>query len=142
MYREYVRKWWLLKTNRIICPEVAVNGQFLPGKLKFLLKLPDKIEILRKFYDSVNNPAELLAGEFSSFRLTHRTATIFMFNLESDSICLYYVILIGWITVLVLLCFLCRSINDLISQSNNIQIKFNKVLSHPFSTPIRALGDA
>src|SRR6218665_2612721 len=28
MYRKYVRKWLLLKRNRIICPEVAVNGQF------------------------------------------------------------------------------------------------------------------
>src|SRR6218665_2192492 len=28
IYRKYVRKWWLFKRNRIICPEVAVNGQF------------------------------------------------------------------------------------------------------------------
>src|SRR6218665_3640288 len=28
MYRKYVRKWLLLKRNRIICTEVAVNGQF------------------------------------------------------------------------------------------------------------------
>src|SRR6218665_2473277 len=27
MYRKYVRKWLLLKRNKIICPEVAVNGQ-------------------------------------------------------------------------------------------------------------------
>ena len=26
VYRKYVRKWWLLKRNRIICPEVAING--------------------------------------------------------------------------------------------------------------------
>ena len=32
MYWKYVRKWWLLKRYRIICPEVAVNEQFLPGK--------------------------------------------------------------------------------------------------------------
>ena len=32
MYRKYVRKCWLLKRNRIICPEVAVNEQFLLGK--------------------------------------------------------------------------------------------------------------
>ena len=44
MHRKYVRKWWLLKRNRIIliCPEVAVNGQFLSGKSKFYLKLPEK----------------------------------------------------------------------------------------------------
>jgi len=40
-----VRKWGLLKRNRIICPEVAVglNEQFLPGKSNFF-KLPEKIE--------------------------------------------------------------------------------------------------
>ena len=42
MHRKYVRKWWLLKRNRIICPEVAVNGQFLPGKSTLLVKLPEK----------------------------------------------------------------------------------------------------
>jgi len=30
IYRKSVKKWWLLKRNRIICQEVAVNGQFLP----------------------------------------------------------------------------------------------------------------
>src|SRR6218665_1218011 len=39
MYREYVRKWSLFKRNRIICPEVAVNGQFLPGKSKFVFDI-------------------------------------------------------------------------------------------------------
>jgi len=61
MYRKYVRKWRLLKRNRIICPEVAVNEQFLPGKsngflnclrkskfFKTLVKLPEKIEISLK----------------------------------------------------------------------------------------------
>src|SRR6218665_736199 len=37
MYRKYVRKWFLLKRNRIIWPEVAVNGNFLPGKSIFLI---------------------------------------------------------------------------------------------------------
>jgi len=27
-YRKYIRKWWLLKRNIIIRPEVAVNGHF------------------------------------------------------------------------------------------------------------------
>ena len=58
MYRKYVRKWRLLKRNRIICPEVAVNEQFLPGKSnffklpeksKFFENLPEKIEIFQKF---------------------------------------------------------------------------------------------
>ena len=69
MYRKYIRKWWILKWNRIICQDVAVNGQFLPGNSKFILiiwkieifskfawknrnllvKLPEKIEIFRKF---------------------------------------------------------------------------------------------
>src|SRR6218665_523817 len=35
MYRKYVRKWLLLKINRIIYPEVAGNEQFLPGKSIF-----------------------------------------------------------------------------------------------------------
>jgi len=49
MYRKYVRKWCLLKRNRIIFPEIAVNGQFLPGKSKFFVKLPEKFEIFWKF---------------------------------------------------------------------------------------------
>src|SRR6218665_818121 len=55
MYRKYVRKWRLLKRNRIICPEVAVNEQFLPGKSNFIIftekieNLPEKIEIFLKF---------------------------------------------------------------------------------------------
>ena len=37
MYRKYIQKWWLLKRNRKICPEVhvAVNEQVLPGKSNF-----------------------------------------------------------------------------------------------------------
>src|SRR6218665_1712693 len=35
MYRKYVRKWLLLKRNRIICPEVAVNEQFFAWKTEF-----------------------------------------------------------------------------------------------------------
>src|SRR6218665_2452157 len=55
MHRKYVRKWRLLRRNRIICLEVAVNGQFLPGKsiffklpekIEFFLNLPGKIELL------------------------------------------------------------------------------------------------
>ena len=42
MYRKYVRKWWLLKRNRIICLEIAVNSQFLAGKSKFVMKLRKK----------------------------------------------------------------------------------------------------
>ena len=45
MYRKYVPKWWLLKRNRIIWPELAVHSQF---KSKFSVKSP-KIEIFRKF---------------------------------------------------------------------------------------------
>src|SRR6218665_2546359 len=35
IYRKYVRKWLLLKRNRIIWPEVAVNGQFFAWKIEF-----------------------------------------------------------------------------------------------------------
>src|SRR6218665_701700 len=34
-YRKYVRKWLLLKRNRIICSEVAVNGQIFAWKIEF-----------------------------------------------------------------------------------------------------------
>jgi len=37
-----------MKRNRVICPEVAVNGQFFCWKINFF-KLPEKIEIFRKF---------------------------------------------------------------------------------------------
>jgi len=57
VYRKYVRKWWLLKRNRIICPKVAVNKQFLPGnrnfskiclkKSKFFKNLPGKIDFFK-----------------------------------------------------------------------------------------------
>src|SRR6218665_2089190 len=69
MYTKYVRKWLLLKRNRIIWLEVAVNGQFFAWKIddffyclknqnfrKFacktrysFVKLLEKIEIFRKF---------------------------------------------------------------------------------------------
>src|SRR6218665_2536245 len=49
MYRKYVRKWRLLKRNRIICSEIAVNSQFLPGKSEFFVKLPKK----SKFFGNV-----------------------------------------------------------------------------------------
>ena len=42
--QEVCWKWWLLKRNRIICLEVAVNGQFLPGNSNFFLKLSEKTE--------------------------------------------------------------------------------------------------
>src|SRR6218665_1690555 len=35
IYRMNVRKWLLLKRNRIISPEVAVNGQFFAWKIDF-----------------------------------------------------------------------------------------------------------
>src|SRR6218665_2667780 len=44
MYRKYVLKWLLLKRNRIICPEVAVNGHYFAWKIEFL-KLSEKIKI-------------------------------------------------------------------------------------------------
>jgi len=36
MYRKYVRKWWLLKRNRIIYPEIAVNSKFCLENGNFL----------------------------------------------------------------------------------------------------------
>jgi len=61
--RNYIIIWniiisHLLKRNRIICLDIAVNGQFLPGKLiflyclkklKFFKHLPGKIEIFQTF---------------------------------------------------------------------------------------------
>ena len=52
MYRKYFQKWWLLKRNRIICPEIAEianfcleNRYFLEichEKSEFCIKLPEK----------------------------------------------------------------------------------------------------
>src|SRR6218665_1720211 len=39
MYRKYIRKWRLLKRNRIIYPEIGVNRQFLPAKNRHFLKI-------------------------------------------------------------------------------------------------------
>src|SRR6218665_1514153 len=43
------------KRNKIICQEVAVNDQFLPGKSKFFVKLPEKIKIFWKFVIKKSN---------------------------------------------------------------------------------------
>jgi len=65
--RKYVRKWRLFKRNRIICLEVAVNGQFLPGKLIFLIawKSQNFLEIcLEKSNFFVKSPEKIeLFGE-------------------------------------------------------------------------------
>ena len=53
--------WRFLKRNRIICPEVAVNGQFLPGKSNFF-KLPEKVKIFghlpgkNDFFTRIHDP--------------------------------------------------------------------------------------
>ena len=39
MYRKYVRKWWLLKRNRIICPEIVVNNQWNCLKNRFFSEI-------------------------------------------------------------------------------------------------------
>ena len=44
----YIRKWWLLKRNRIICQEVAVNSPFWPGNSIFF-KFPEKSKFVLKF---------------------------------------------------------------------------------------------
>jgi len=46
LYLVMYRKVVTLKRNRITCPEIAVNSQFLPGKLKFFWNLPWKIDFL------------------------------------------------------------------------------------------------
>ena len=68
MYRKYVRKWWLLKRNRIICPEVAVNGQFFSWKINILLKLPEKVDIFRKFACKNQNFCVKLPEKIKIFR--------------------------------------------------------------------------
>ena len=50
MYRRYVRKWWLLKRNRIICPEAAVNGQFCLENWNFC-EIAWKIEFFTRVHD-------------------------------------------------------------------------------------------
>ena len=51
-----------MKRNRIICPRLAVNGQFLPGKSKFFMKLPEK----SKFFEN-------LPGKIDFFKLPEKT---------------------------------------------------------------------
>ena len=46
--QEVCSKVVTFEENRIICPEVAVNGQFLPGN-RICFKLPEKIESFPKF---------------------------------------------------------------------------------------------
>ena len=53
MYKKNVRKWSLLKKNRIICPAVAVNEQFLPGKSKFFGKLSEKSNLFKNFFEEI-----------------------------------------------------------------------------------------
>ena len=62
MYSKYFRQWRLLKRNKIICTEVAVNGQFCLENRNFLwncLKkmkcfgyLPGKIKIFGEIIDA------------------------------------------------------------------------------------------
>src|SRR6218665_2387193 len=47
MYRKYVQKRCLLKRNRIICPEVAVNEEFLHGKLNFFTHCQKKSKFFK-----------------------------------------------------------------------------------------------
>jgi len=67
MYRKYVRKWWLLKRNRKMCPEVAVNGQFLPGKSKLFLNCL-KIEIFQKFAWKSRNSSKICLEKSKFFK--------------------------------------------------------------------------
>ena len=57
MYRRFIRNWLLFKRNRVICPEVAVNGQFLPGKSNIFVKLPEKnrffLKLSEKFFGEI-----------------------------------------------------------------------------------------
>jgi len=57
MYRKYVWKWWLLKRNRIICPEVAVGPilTIFAWKIKKFLNCLKKIAIFRKFAWKIQN---------------------------------------------------------------------------------------
>jgi len=53
MYWKNVRKWLLLMINRIICPDGAVNEQFLAGKLKFFEKLSEKSKFFKNVFEKI-----------------------------------------------------------------------------------------
>src|SRR6218665_3250513 len=71
MYRNYVRQWWLLKRNRIIWPEVAVNEQFLPGKSIFF----KNFDFFRQFLKKFDFP-----GKNCSFTATSGQIILFLFK--------------------------------------------------------------
>jgi len=80
MYRKYVRNWWLLKRNRIICPEKAVTSQFLPGKSIFFLNLPWKIVILYKITWKKSQFFANLPWKIDFFVKLHETKSKFLGN--------------------------------------------------------------
>jgi len=62
IYRKYAQKWWLLKRNRIIWPEAALNGQFFLENRNILrncLKNRNFSEIClerSKFFTRIHDP--------------------------------------------------------------------------------------
>ena len=82
MYRMYVRKWWLLKRNRIIWPEVVVNEQFLPGKSKF------SKNCLKKFARKNKNSFKDLPGQIKIFcKIAWRNRNFSEMCLEKSKFC-------------------------------------------------------
>ena len=45
---------WLLKRNWIICPEIAVNIQFMPGKSKFFKITLKKLKLLKIWAEKID----------------------------------------------------------------------------------------
>ena len=56
MYRKYVRKWWLLKRNRTICPEIAVNRvkYIFAWTIQIFVKLPRNRNLLEIYLEKSN----------------------------------------------------------------------------------------
>ena len=68
MYRKYVRNWWLLKRNRIICPEIAVNSQFMPRNQNVFVKLPKKLKFVGNLLCKIDIFCEITWKKLKFFR--------------------------------------------------------------------------
>ena len=72
MYRKFFRNWWLLKRNRIICSEVALNEHFFPGKSIFF-KNSMKKSICFKILPGKNKLFGNFPGKIDFFKLPEKS---------------------------------------------------------------------
>jgi len=66
-----------LKRSRIICPEVAVNGKYLPGKSKFFVECPEKL----KFFGNLLGKIEVLLTRIHNPQTSNQIDTAGLYDL-------------------------------------------------------------